>query len=253
MSSGSEQERKDTRKIPWKRSLKGYLDLCRVSNLPTVWTNVLAALVLSGSQFSWASFATLALSMSLFYSGGMCLNDLIDLGVDSQKRPSRPIPSGRVPMRQAWVFTSLLFVAALWIVCLLPHPLWALLSATLLLLLIIVYDILHKAHAWTVILMAGCRLMIFVVVSMAVTGSVTSGSLLAGSIQFLYVITISIVARYENRLSRPFNFPLIPVMLAGISLVDGIVMALFSAPSWLVAGLGGAILTRFGQRYVRGD
>jgi 4-hydroxybenzoate polyprenyltransferase len=238
----------------WRRDLKGYLDLCRVSNLPTVWTNVLAAMVLSGAGFSWNSFLILLLSMSLFYSGGMCLNDLIDLAVDTKKRPSRPIPSGRVSKGRAWIFAVVLFIAALWVACSVPHRVPALISACLLLILIVVYDLLHKAHAWTVVLMAGCRLMIFVVVAAALTGSIVSGSLLAGSIQFLYVIIISIVARYENRLARPFSFPLIPVMLAGISLLDGMVMAaLLSAPSWLLAGVAGTILTRFGQRYVRGD
>ena len=37
-----------------------------------------------------------ALAMSLFYVGGMYLNDAFDARVDAQQRPERPIPSGEV-------------------------------------------------------------------------------------------------------------------------------------------------------------
>src|SRR5262245_63491269 len=33
---------------------------------------------------------------SLFYSGGMALNDAFDAEIDARERPERPIPSGRV-------------------------------------------------------------------------------------------------------------------------------------------------------------
>ena len=42
-------------------------------------------------------------------------------------------------------------------------------------------------------------------------------------------------------------------MLAGISLLDGLMMALLYAAPWLLAGIAGALLTWAGQRYVRGD
>jgi hypothetical protein len=42
-------------------------------------------------------------------------------------------------------------------------------------------------------------------------------------------------------------------MLASISFIDGIMMALFASPFWLLAGMGGAVFTHLGQRYVRGD
>jgi len=42
-------------------------------------------------------------------------------------------------------------------------------------------------------------------------------------------------------------------MLAGISLVDGIVIASLVSFPWLLAGIAGALLTWAGQRFVRGD
>jgi 4-hydroxybenzoate polyprenyltransferase len=232
--------------------VKSYLDLCRVSNLPTVWTNVLAALILSGTGFNWPTYLILSLSMSLFYSGGMCLNDLCDAGADRIHKPFRPIPSNRVSIQSVWLFTGLLFGAALGLLLPLPFPMafWAGLG---LLLLIIVYDSAHKKNPLSVLMIAGCRLLVFVVSSIALTGKVGWYVVVAGLVQFVYVLVLSVVARYEGTLPKKFGFPVIPWMLASISLLDGIVMGVFVSSFWLVAGISGMVLTRLGQRYVRGD
>ncbi|HZB39295.1 MAG TPA: UbiA family prenyltransferase, partial [Beijerinckiaceae bacterium] len=72
------------------------LRLGRVSNLPTVWTNVIAATALAGGDpLSWRAGVAL-LAMTLFYVGGMYLNDAFDREIDARERPKRPIPSGEV-------------------------------------------------------------------------------------------------------------------------------------------------------------
>jgi hypothetical protein len=86
-----------------------------------------------------------------------------------------------------------------------------------------------------------------------VTGTLGSNVLIAGLLQFVYILVLSLVARHENALPRGFSFPVIPWMLACISLLDGIIMAVVVSPSWFVTGLLGMILTRLGQKYVRGD
>jgi 4-hydroxybenzoate polyprenyltransferase len=234
------------------KTVKAYLDLCRVSNLPTVWTNVLAAVVLSGSGVSWMLVALLSLSVSLFYSGGMCLNDICDVGIDRVKRPSRPIPSGRVSLRNAWLFTILLFTIGLSLLAAVSHP-RAIIAGMVLVLLIIAYDTLHKARYFSIFLMAACRLMVFIVSALAVTGSVGYYVGLAGCLQFGYVLLISVVARHENRRGEPYPVPFVPIMLAGISVLDGVVMAVAVSPVWLAVGISGAALTLAGQRFVRGD
>ncbi len=233
-------------------NIKPYLDLCRVSNLPTVWTNVLAAVVLSGASFSWPHLFVLDVSMSLFYSGGMCLNDICDAAIDRVHKPFRPIPSGKIPVRGARIFTMILFGFALALLFILPFR-KALPAALFLLALIVVYDRIHKGHPWSIFLMAGCRLMLFVVCSLAISGKVNGAVGLGGSLQFFYVLILSSVARYENQSGKGFSFPVIPVMISCISILDGIVMAFFISPFWLLAGCAGAVLTYLGQRYVRGD
>src|ERR1700752_804849 len=69
------------------------LKLGRVSNLPTVWTNTLAGALVAGGSWQDARLAIAVLAMSLFYEGGMFLNDYFDREIDARERPERPIPS----------------------------------------------------------------------------------------------------------------------------------------------------------------
>src|ERR1700728_2085349 len=70
------------------------LRLGRVSNLPTVWTNVCAGVVLSGAAVTAQLTLLLIVSLSLFYVGGMFLNDAFDQRFDRRERPYRPIGPG---------------------------------------------------------------------------------------------------------------------------------------------------------------
>src|SRR5262249_61685549 len=77
-------------------SLTALLTLGRVSNLPTVWTNVLTGAVLAGGAWHDGRTGIVLVAMSLFYVGGMYLNDYFDRGIDARERPGRPIPAGDV-------------------------------------------------------------------------------------------------------------------------------------------------------------
>jgi 4-hydroxybenzoate polyprenyltransferase len=233
-------------------AIKPFIKLCRISNIPTVWTNVLAATVLAGRGFSLPVFLMLSLSMSLFYSAGMCLNDIFDFEEDKIKKPFRPLPSGSVSMGNARIVTISMFLTALSLLLFVPYQ-KALTAGLLLLAFIIVYDRFHKAHPLSVVLMAACRLMVFAVSSIAVSGEIGLYVAVAGLTQFFYTLIISLAARYENSRERGYSFPVIPLMISCISLLDGIILAVLASPAWIIAGIGGTLLTGFGQRYVRGD
>src|SRR5262245_4430850 len=79
-----------------------YLQLGRVSNLPTVWTNVLAGTLLTGVPVDAGVLGVLLVSLSLFYVGGMYLNDAFDRHIDARERPERPIPSGRASVQEVF-------------------------------------------------------------------------------------------------------------------------------------------------------
>lgn len=232
---------------------KSWITLFRVSNLPTVWSNVLTAFILSATGFSWHTLLITVISLSLIYCGGMALNDIRDHSIDLQQRPSRPLPSGKISPRAASSITILLFVFGLGGLLLLPHGSAAIASGAALVGLVILYDWYHKENPFSVLLMAGCRLMLFLVVGWGAAGSPNVEQLSIGMIQFFYVIMISLAARYENRNPGVFSFPLIPLMLAGICLVDGIYLSFAYSAVWLLSGAGWAALTLVGQKFVRGD
>ena len=60
------------------------LRLGRVSNLPTVWTNALAGIVLAGGHVADRRTLPLIVAFSLFYVAGMYLNDAYDAGIDAR-------------------------------------------------------------------------------------------------------------------------------------------------------------------------
>jgi 4-hydroxybenzoate polyprenyltransferase len=233
--------------------MKTYLTLLRVSNLPTVWSNVIAATLLCGASFSWGELLALLLSMSLFYSGGMAFNDLCDVANDRNNRPSRPIPAGKITVSAAETVTLLLFIAALALLLSLPHRLLAIAAGLLLALLIVIYDMYHKGNPLSVLLMAGCRFMVYITAAYGVAGKIDGPVIIIALLQFGYIVLVSLTARFENRLPSGFGFPVIPLMLSAICLVDGIFMAFAISPLWLAGGICGMLLTLAGQKYVRGD
>src|ERR1035441_4725165 len=81
---------------------RAFVILGRVSNLPTVWSNCLAAWLLAGGG-PWLRFAILCLGSTLLYTGGVFLNDAFDVDFDGKYRPERPIPSGQISDRMVWI------------------------------------------------------------------------------------------------------------------------------------------------------
>ena len=178
-----------------------YLQLARISNLPTVFSNVLvgAALVPWYPPFPWADAGIAMLSVALLYIGGMALNDVLDRRIDAVERPQRPIPRGALSVWEATLFTLLCFgIGILAVAIFAPtatYPAIALLGA------ILCYDVLHKRWAGAVLFMGLCRALVYLVAAEAVTverapvyivGVVFFGALLA-----LYIILLTIVARKE--------------------------------------------------------
>ena len=101
LSPGRRRERDRARahlgdRAAWRMSWAVALRLGRVSNLPTVWTNTLAGIVLAGGNAGDRRTVPLIVALSLFYVAGMYLNDAYDAEIDARERPERPIPSGQV-------------------------------------------------------------------------------------------------------------------------------------------------------------
>lgn len=218
-----------------RMKLRDALILGRVSNLPTVWTNVAAAAALCGYDFDDARLPLLCLGGTGLYAGGMYLNDAFDAEIDAKERPERPIPAGRV--RQATVFrigfTLLgagiaLFIAAggwafrggygdepafLW-----PPVFWPMLLACALGATIVVYNRYHKGYALSPLLMGGCRLLLYAAAGAAFTSPPPLLVWAAGGMLFSYVVGLTYVAQHEvgGRITRlwPLSCLCAPLPLA---------------------------------------
>lgn len=237
--------------------IKPLLALCRISNLPTVWMNVLTAMVLiqqaRPDAIEWHWFPLLALSLSAFYCGGMVLNDLCDYQWDKLHQPYRPLVTGSVSVKAAVLIACLLFFLGFVIVALAPFKQAGLLAALGLFITIAVYDVFHKKTAASVVVMGLARALVFVVVLMSLAGDWLFWVLVAAGLQLVYTLSLTVVARYEHIRGRPYSGPVIPRMIAAMALVDGLLLSILVSPIWLLAGIAMAVFTRFGQRYVRGD
>src|SRR5438045_2232335 len=138
--------------------LRPWLVLGRASNLPTVWSNCIAGCWLGGWN-STTSVVLLCLAGSLFYTGGMFLNDVCDVAFDRQYKPDRPIVTGDITRRQATFAAVGLFLSGLLLALVIkPNVLF---HGAILVILITMYDLVHKQTSWAPLLMAACRFVLY--------------------------------------------------------------------------------------------
>ena len=184
--------------------LRAYLELVRVSNLPTVLSNVVVGLALGSAQtgieataIEPAIAAASLLAIALIYSGGMALNDVLDAGIDRRERPGRPIPSGRVSRTSAALLAAAGFALALGLLAW-TGPEAALMGLTLI-AIVAVYNLLHSRNSAAVLLMGAARGMVYL------TGAAAAGWVIQpdrvawlAAMLVAYTVAFSIVARGET-------------------------------------------------------
>lgn len=202
--------------------LGAWLRLGRVSNLPTVWTNSLAAVALSGETAAPVGTVACMALMSVSYVAGMVLNDAFDAGYDAIHRPSRPIPSGMVSKGAAFTvgFGGLgaAIVGVGVVAQQLGHSsLGALCLGAALGALIVAYDAYHKTNPLSPVVMGACRALVYLTTAYAVSGRISNEVLAAGALQWSYIIGLTYAAKQED-LARPGAFwPCLFVLAAPVA------------------------------------
>ncbi len=236
------------------------LDLGRVSNLPTVWTNVLAGAALSRGSLDATSLVLLGAAASLLYVGGMFLNDGFDRHFDARFRPDRPIPAGRASAGQVFAIGFALLAGGVMLVAVVSRlrepalgaqgPGWIpAVSACALAALTVIYDAFHKGNPLSAVVMGLCRAALYIVAAVTlgmVTTEVAGGALLL----LLYVVGLTAVARKETTVPRLRG--LVGPLIAGICLLDALLIAFMGLPTFAVLAALGFPLTLAGQRLVKG-
>ncbi|MEM6664679.1 MAG: UbiA family prenyltransferase [Pseudomonadota bacterium] len=172
------------------------LRLGRVSNLPTVWTNALAGAVLSGA--SGGDLVTIVLlaglALTLFYEGGMWLNDAFDAEIDAHERANRPIPNGEIGVQT--VFAGGFAMLAGGIAISFAMGTTAGLAGIALAVSILAYDALHKKVSFGPVLMGATRFLSYALAAVAV--GTFAGSALWGALGlFAYIIGVTYAAKQE--------------------------------------------------------
>lgn len=193
-------------------AMMAFVKLARVSNLPTIWSNVIAAWVLAGGV-SPSSLAVILVAMSSLYTGGMILNDVFDREIDARERPERPLPSGAVAPQMAiaagggFLFAGVLLLSRFGIE--------STIAAVALAGCILIYDAWHKGNPASPLVMGMCRALVYVGTALA-AGSILSAPILGAALALLlYVVALTYLAKRD---AAPIG-----LLIAAIALLDAAV------------------------------
>jgi len=98
-----------------------YFRLLRPSNLVIAFLSIgVASLLAGGTGAQWLAIAAAAVSGALIGSGGMVINDILDVEIDRVNKPDRVLVTGAVPMDHARLLYMALNAGALAFGFLLP-------------------------------------------------------------------------------------------------------------------------------------
>lgn len=176
-------------------TFNAYLRLARISNLPTVWSNVLAASTIAGS-LATNDLLFVMLAMSLLYTGGMFLNDAFDHDVDARERPHRPLPSGALSTKAVWAYGLGMLAAGVYVFAL--FGLRSALAGGALAVAIIVYDAWHKGNSLAPFIMGLCRALVYVGTIIAAGAALSSSAIAAAGALLAYVAGLTFAAKEES-------------------------------------------------------
>jgi 4-hydroxybenzoate polyprenyltransferase len=217
------------------------LRLGRVSNLPTVWTNVLAGAVLAGADWHDWRLAPALIAMSLLYVGGMYLNDYFDRTIDARERPQRPIPSGAIRAGAVAAAGFGLLGAGTAMAAMMGFAAAAV--ALLLAAAIVAYDRWHKGNPFAPLLMGACRALVYCAAAAALTQGIPLTVVIAAIAAGAYVAGLTYAAQQEN-LDTVGN--LWPLLLLAAPLVValgawrhgvGAIAIYLAAAAWMIAAV----------------
>jgi hypothetical protein len=195
-------------------SLSTLLRLGRISNVPTVWTNVLAGSIIAGGAGHSDGVALIAIAMTAFYVGGMYLNDYFDRTIDARDRPGRPIDAGEIGANSVMLIGFGLLAAG--IALMIAFGPGAILCGFLLAGVIVLYDVRHKGNMLSPVVMGLCRALVYIGTGVAMAGGISNATLIGAAALACHVAGITYAAKQES-LDRVGN--LWPLVLLAVPLI----------------------------------
>ena len=227
-----------------RKTVRAYVELARLSNLPTCFSNVLVGCAIGGltDWSQWQRVMSVTVAIGLMYITGMALNDALDHAIDRKQRPNRPIPSGRISVRGASTFAGICIAIAIALLASLGMA--ALLLGSVLAITIILYDWLHKKFQPAALLMGCCRGLVYITAAFALAGPIewTTAVALAGALT-VYISIVTFIAQTEvdatstKRNSLALVLPIVLVLPAVVVRPETwswAIIAAFPTLTWLI-------------------
>jgi 4-hydroxybenzoate polyprenyltransferase len=184
--------------------MRAYFQLMRPANIITAWADILAGIAASGffTFFHVLPLAYLILATSCLYGGGVVLNDAFDADLDMLERPERPIPSGKVSRKNAFILGYSLLTLGL-VFASLVSSLSALL-AVLIAVSAVLYDVVGKHHQLGSVNMGICR-GANLLLGISIVPSMVSDYWFLALIPIIYITAITNISRGEVYGGSHFN------------------------------------------------
>jgi UbiA prenyltransferase family protein len=188
------------------------LRLGRVSNLPTVTSNVVAAVALAGGHPSPGTLVAACVALSLMYVAGMWLNDAFDRDLDRALRPERPIPRGEVAAATVFDVGFLMLGAGIVLVSVTAMATGAgwkpVMSVVALASLIVFYDANHKQNPLSPVVMGLCRAAVYTTAALLVRADLCAPVVVGCAMLLAYLVGLTYAARQENLVALTNVWPL---------------------------------------------
>ncbi len=181
--------------------LHAWLIMVRISNAPTVISNILAgtaiAITMQSKYWTWTPAYDLFFGVCILaiYFAGMILNDAFDSNHDKKYRPDRPIPSGVIPKSAAWVVG----LAILGAVSFFGIGHFAAKDLILLVVAVLLYTFFHRWLIPAIVFMALCRGLVYLIVANPILGA-DHAQLITFCIAIaFYTAVLTFIGRFENK------------------------------------------------------
>ena len=192
--------------------LKPYLELGRISNIPTVISNVLLGIALVSLETISITTVLMILSGACFYLAGMYMNDICDYKWDMDHKNSRPLVKGVVRLKQVKLIQYSLFILAFifyFIAININHAsIYALIYPLILLGFITWYNVDHKENVFSPIIMGLCRSFLILSASALYKVDLSLNSLFLILTYVAYTGALTYCAKFEH--TKDYQIKLIP-------------------------------------------
>lgn len=207
---------------------KRYFTLVRFPNLFTLPSNIFAGYfsVHTHNSIDIATIVLLTLVSVCLYAAGIIFNDVADRKIDRKERPNRPIPSGKITLRNAVILALLLVVISVVVSYIISAATF--IVAVLLIVLIAMYDFVLKDSLFGPGFMAGTRVLNVLLGASSDLSYIEESSYMLYRLfivclsEFIYVLGISVLSKLETLKNKLINVGVLNATLFVSPLIIGV-------------------------------